>query len=65
MRFGEYPGLKGVILHDLGAQSYEDRVARLQSGKEFDKLGAWLMQADPVTEWVAAQIEAILTTLNS
>lgn len=58
-------GLKGAILHSVGPVSYEARVERLQSGKEFDKLGAWLMQFDPVTVWVAAQIAAIQTKLNS
>lgn len=58
-------GLKGAILHNVGPESYEARVDRLQTGKEFDKLGAWLMQADPVTVWVAAQIAAVQTKLNS
>jgi len=49
-------GLKGTILYNVGPESYTARLQRLQSGEEFDKLGAWLMQADPVTVWVAAQI---------
>ena len=57
-------GLKGTILHNVGPESYEARVQRLQSGEEFDKLGAWLMQADPVTVWVAAQIADLRTRLD-
>jgi len=57
-------GLKGAILHQVGPESYEARVARLQAGQDFDKLGAWLMQADPVTIWVADQIDVIVTTLR-
>ena len=57
-------GLKGAILYNIGPESYEARIDRLETGKEFDRLGAWLMQADPVTVWVAAQIEAINTRLN-
>ena len=58
-------GLKGAILHNVGAASYEARIARLQTGKEFDKLGAWLMQADPVTVWVATQIALVQTKLDA
>ena len=41
--------LKAGIYTSVGAQSYEDRVALLQSGQGFDPVGGWLMQADPVT----------------
>ena len=58
-------GLKGTILHTIGLQSYDARIARLQTGQEIDKLGAWLMQADPVTVLVAAQISAVQARLNS
>ncbi|MGL6208207.1 MAG: hypothetical protein ACRC14_00050 [Paracoccaceae bacterium] len=58
-------GLKGAILYNVGPESYEARVERLQTGKDFDQLGAWLMQADPVTVWVASQIDAVATKLRS
>lgn len=48
--------LKGAILHSVGTASYDDRVARLQAGEGFDRLGGWLMQADPVTRFMAGQI---------
>lgn len=58
-------GLKGAILYQVGPESYEALVARLQTGQEFDRLGAWLMQADPVTVWVAKQIAFVQAELNS
>lgn len=48
--------MKGAILYSVGASAYQDRVARLEAGESFDRLGAWMMQADPVTEFMAGQI---------
>lgn len=45
--------LKGAIHYSVGAKTYENRVAALQNGEGFDKLGATLMTADPVTLWVS------------
>ena len=45
--------LKGVIHYFVGASSYDSRVASLQQGKGFDKLGAALMAPDRVTLWVS------------
>ena len=52
-------GLKGAIYHSVGDGSYNARVAQLMAGEGFDRLGGWMMQADPVTLWVAEQIEVI------
>ena len=49
-------GLKAMIYHSVGAASYDDRVAALQAGEGFDRLGGWLMQADPVTRFVSDKI---------
>jgi hypothetical protein len=57
-------GLKGAIYHSVGAASYTDRVQRLQAGQGFDALGGWLMQADPVTLFVADQIKAGMARLR-
>lgn len=57
-------GLKGAIYHSVGAAAYEDRVQRLQTAQGFDALGGWLMQADPVTKFVAGQISAGLQELR-
>jgi len=49
-------GLKGAIHATVGGNIYEQRVDRLRASEGFDRLGGWLMQADPVTLWVSAQI---------
>lgn len=48
--------LKGAIHAFVGADDYQARVDRLAAGQGFDRLGAWLMQADPVTLRVSAAI---------
>lgn len=48
--------MKGAILYSVGAEAYQDRVARLQAGEGFDRLGGWMMQADPITQFMAGQI---------
>jgi hypothetical protein len=49
-------GLKGAIYQSVGASAYNVRVAGLMAGEGFDRLGGWLMQADPVTVFVARKI---------
>ena len=49
-------GLKGAILHSVGSDSYNQRVERLVAGEGFDRMGGWLMQADPVTRFVSDKI---------
>jgi hypothetical protein len=49
-------GLKATILHFVGAADYQTRVERLNEGQGFDRLGGWLMQVDPVTEFVSGKI---------
>ena len=41
------------------------RLARLEAGEGFDKLGAWLMQSEPVTEFLAKKIGQGLHVLKS
>ncbi len=57
-------GMKGAILQSVGAQSYDSRVAGLQAGEGFDRLGGWLMQADPVTVFVAEKITQGIAALK-
>lgn len=49
-------GLKGAIHYQIGGDVYSERVAELQSGEGFDRLGGYLMQADPVTKFVSAKL---------
>ena len=50
-------GLKGTIHYHVGADTYETRVSSMGSGEGFDRLGAVLMQADPVTVWLSGQMQ--------
>lgn len=51
---------KGVVLSQLGAETYEARLATLSQGSTVEQMGAWVMQADPLTRWVAAQASQIV-----
>jgi hypothetical protein len=57
-------GLKGLIYQSVGAKAYDQRVQALQVGQGFDRLGGWLMQADPATVFVAAKISEGLKSLK-
>lgn len=57
-------GLKGMILHSVGEDSYNERVASLLSSEGFDRLGGWMMQADPVTLLAAEQIGVVVAKLH-
>lgn len=57
-------GLKGAIYQSVGAASYNQRVDALMVGEGFDRLGGWLMQADPATIFVARKITDTLTALK-
>lgn len=51
-------GLKGTIHYYIGDGVYGDRVAALHAGDDMDRIGAWLMAADPVTLWVSERLQA-------
>ena len=51
---------KGFMLAQLGEATYNDRVAKLQAGTVIEQTGAYVMSVDPVTNWVAAQIQSVL-----
>ncbi|TGD44102.1 hypothetical protein EEB11_05185 [Pseudotabrizicola sediminis] len=48
--------MKAAFLYQLGSVAYADRVADLMAGQGVDRIGGWLMQADPVTTAIARQI---------
>lgn len=52
--------MKATIHYHVGATTYDDRVTELQAGTGFAPLGAWLMQADPVTLYVAGKISQVV-----
>ncbi len=46
---------KGVVLAQAGGAEYEARIDGLAQGTQVEKAAAWVMQADPLTRWVAQQ----------
>lgn len=53
--------LKAIFLVNLGAAAYNSRVDRLLEGQGFDRIGGWLMQADPVTVKLAVALNNAAT----
>ncbi|WP_282076746.1 hypothetical protein [Epibacterium ulvae] len=51
---------KSVVLASVGSQDYSERVARLEAGSTAEQVGAFVMQADPVTQLVADKIGPVL-----
>jgi len=52
--------VKGVMLAQIGPESYEARVATLQAGNQFEQVGAYVLAADPVTQWIATVVAPLL-----
>lgn len=52
--------IKAVFLHQLGTAAYDQRVDKLMAGEGVDRIGGWLMQADPVTKAVSYRLGWIL-----
>jgi hypothetical protein len=48
--------MKAGLYLSVGADSYTQRVERLQAAEGFDAVGGWLMQVDPVTLWISDQM---------
>ena len=51
---------KGFLFAKIGPESYQDRVTLLQGGTAVEKVGAYVMKADPVTVWLAEQMGALM-----
>ncbi|GAA6190198.1 hypothetical protein DS909_02340 [Phaeobacter gallaeciensis] len=51
---------KGFLLASIGPESYADRVQRLSEGTVVEQAGAWVMQIEPVSAFIASQIGPIL-----
>ena len=45
----------------LGASTYATRVETLAQGTFFERIGAWVMAADPSTIWASTQIKLLLS----
>jgi hypothetical protein len=51
---------KGLVHANLGEGNYNARVSALAEGTQVERLGAWVMQADPLTLWVSDQAATLL-----
>lgn len=51
---------KGVVMAHMGDATYASRVAEMSRGSTLDRAGAAVMQADPVSEFVAQQLRPLL-----
>lgn len=53
-------GFKAFLLTTIGATSYDERVQRLRDGTPVEVAGAWVMQREPVSEFLAAKLTQAL-----
>lgn len=51
---------KGLLLASIGEESYQDRLAELQAGSFVEQAGAWVMQVDTASVFVAEKIAPVL-----
>lgn len=51
---------KAAIFGQLGQQTYEARIALLTEGSALDRIGAWVMTVDPITQKIGEQIRLIV-----
>ncbi|MDG2453221.1 hypothetical protein [Thalassobium sp. R2A62] len=47
---------KSLMLFQAGSIAYNERLDLLRGGNVAEAAGAWIMQIDPVTQWVTDQI---------
>ncbi|AAV96354.1 hypothetical protein SPO3119 [Ruegeria pomeroyi DSS-3] len=57
---GAVLAFKAFLLASLGPDSYDARLSRLAEGTPVEQAGAWVMQADPASLFLAEQIGPIL-----
>ncbi|SMX44102.1 hypothetical protein [Actibacterium lipolyticum] len=51
---------KAFLLMQIGELDYRERVEALKSGTQVEVAGAYVMQADPITVWLANNAKAML-----
>jgi len=54
--------LKAILFIQIGEADYTDRVARLEGGSQIEAIGAWVMQPDAVTVWLAGLFTDLVKT---
>lgn len=50
---------KGLLFSYLGAEVYADKLTALENGTVIEQAGAWVMQPDIATTFIAGQINLI------
>ena len=50
---------KAFMLSSLGEITYNERVAKLGNGTAIEQGGAWIMQVDPVTQFLAGFMQPL------
>lgn len=53
-------GFKLLLVQSLGTAGYNDRLQGLVSGTPAEQVGAYVMQIDPVTQWLSARLSIYL-----
>ena len=53
-------GIKATVHASLGAELYEERIVALRAGTAADQVGAYVLQADPITVAIAERIRTLL-----
>ena len=51
---------KGLILAAVGPLEYNERLAKMAQGTQIEQGGAWVMQIDPATEFIAGLLGPLL-----
>ena len=49
--------LKGAVIARFGVADYEAQLARFEASTRLEQLGAWTMRPDPISSWIALQIQ--------
>lgn len=52
---------KAFLLASLGDAEFSARVDALANGTVFERAGAWVMQIDPLSQWIVAHLLPLLT----
>ncbi len=53
--------IKAVLLTQIGESRYQTRLNNLQAGSQIEVAGAYLMQMDTVTVWLATQLKDVFS----
>jgi hypothetical protein len=51
---------KAFLLSSLGPSGYQDRIDSLKEGTQVEQAGAWIMQIDPVSQFLSVQLNKVL-----